>query len=177
MDFLKVKYEESEENDNPEETELSSSDSDDDIEGFHFCLRNDQITPFKRKRRPLKRAFVYMKNYSLAKETITEEEELSSESSDDDASLTNTNTDLTSKSSSELNKELKVLDQETNAKKERMVEIKKMIKLEDRENSGLSTPKDESLEDNEETTKCFDVFVEFFHRISSFICFGCRKRN
>ncbi|XP_023211433.1 uncharacterized protein LOC111614298 [Centruroides sculpturatus] len=85
--------------DDLEESKLSSDS--DDIKGFYFCSSEDQITPFKRKRRPLKTAFVYLETYSLAKGTIKEEEELGHESSEDDVSSTNSDTDVTSKYSLE----------------------------------------------------------------------------
>ncbi|XP_023231538.1 histone-lysine N-methyltransferase, H3 lysine-79 specific-like [Centruroides sculpturatus] len=164
---------------NLEETELSSSDSDEDIEGFYFCMSDVEITPFKRRRRPLKRAFSYLQFHSLAGQTIQEEDELD-ESSEDDESIINSAINITPESLKL--SEVEVLNEETNDKKKSIKENKELIQPKERENAAGSSPKGESVtddadDDEEKTTKCFDVFVTFFRRISSVICFCCGKRK
>ncbi|XP_023233061.1 uncharacterized protein LOC111632773 [Centruroides sculpturatus] len=177
MKSFKEKCEEAAGKDNAEESELSSSDSD-DMDEFYFRLYHEPITRFKRKKKTLKRAFSYLENYSLIKETIFEENELNYQSSEDDVSC-NTDTDVTSESSSEVNDEIKVLDQETNEKKETMERNKELSESKDIKNANGSTSKSESSADDDdgETTKCFAVFIAFFRRISSIVCFGFRRKN
>ncbi|XP_023219008.1 uncharacterized protein LOC111621174 [Centruroides sculpturatus] len=130
----------------PTETELSSSDSDDEEEGDFWFLESTRC-----ENRPLKKEFLFLEEHSLVKKIIYEEKE-----------------------------EVEVLVEGKNKKEEmtgKNKKIKKLSRLDNRRNNDNRFAYKSELDDNdEETTKCFHIFVDFFRRFPSIIC-SCLKRK
>ncbi|XP_023229030.1 uncharacterized protein LOC111629368 isoform X1 [Centruroides sculpturatus] len=128
----------------PGETELPSSDSDDEEEDDFWFLESTRS-----ENRPLKKEFVFLEEHSLVKKIIYEE-----------------------------NEEVEVLVEEKNKKREMTVEnkqLKELIQVDKRRKTDdRFAYESQSNDDNEETTKCFGGFVEFFRRFKSIIC-SCLK--
>ncbi|XP_023242555.1 uncharacterized protein LOC111640742 [Centruroides sculpturatus] len=131
----------------PGETELSSSDSDDEEEDDFWFLESTRS-----ENRPLKKEFVFLEEHSLVKKIIYEE-----------------------------NEEVEVLVEGKKKNKEmteRNEQMKKLSLLGKRRNTyDRFAYKRESDDDDEETTKCFDAFVDFFRRFPSIICSCFKKKS
>ncbi|XP_023229031.1 uncharacterized protein LOC111629368 isoform X2 [Centruroides sculpturatus] len=127
-----------------DDVELPSSDSDDEEEDDFWFLESTRS-----ENRPLKKEFVFLEEHSLVKKIIYEE-----------------------------NEEVEVLVEEKNKKREMTVEnkqLKELIQVDKRRKTDdRFAYESQSNDDNEETTKCFGGFVEFFRRFKSIIC-SCLK--